>query len=159
MLDILLVMDVILRLLLGFFLLGFTFIKAFFPKERSVIIQVCCGIGLSFVIRVIGFIFLISMNEYSTMNEILLLSVITILFFITGLLRGSYWSIEKIRVDREIANLEKTLYEDEKNINNMSTVSKKEIRCPECKKMFMVEAQGKPFKVKCPFCGEEGKVK
>jgi len=33
------------------------------------------------------------------------------------------------------------------------------ISCPSCKTMFEVEEQERPFKVKCPKCGEEGTIK
>ncbi|MBU2565160.1 MAG: DUF1616 domain-containing protein [Candidatus Thermoplasmatota archaeon] len=94
--------QVLLGLLLIFFLPGFTFVKAMFPrkeeldKEYGTLYQIVLGIGMSIVITIIVGIVLGSMpltndkGQFTPVNIILLLSVITILLFIIGVFRGSY---------------------------------------------------------------------
>jgi len=94
--------QVLLGLLLIFFLPGFTFVKAMFPrkeeldKEYGTLYQIVLGIGMSIVITIIVGIVLGSMpltndkGQFTPVNIILLLSVITILLFIIGVSRGSY---------------------------------------------------------------------
>lgn len=94
--------QVLLGLLLIFFLPGFTFVKAMFPrkeeldKEYGTLYQVVLGIGMSIVIMILIGIVLGSLprtdgkGQFTSLNIILLLSVITILLFIIGVSRGSY---------------------------------------------------------------------
>lgn len=94
--------QVIFGLLLIFFLPGFTFVKALFPRKEELdeefgtLYQVVLGIGMSIVIMILVGIVLGSMpltngkGQFTPVNIILLLSVITILLFIIGIFRGAY---------------------------------------------------------------------
>jgi len=94
--------QVIFGLLLIFFLPGFTFVKALFPRKEELdeefgtLYQIVLGIGMSVVIMIIVGIVLGSMpltngkGQFTSINILLLLSVITILLFIIGIFRGSY---------------------------------------------------------------------
>lgn len=94
--------QVLLALLLIFFLPGFTFVKALFPRKEELdgefgtLYQVVLGIGMSIVIMILVGIVLGSMpltngkGQFTSTNILLLLSVITILLFIIGVSRGSY---------------------------------------------------------------------
>ena len=100
--------QVLLGLLLIFFLPGFTFIKALFPKKEELdkefgtLYQVVLGIGMSIVIMIIVGIVLGSMpltngkGQFTSVNIILMLSVITILLFIIGIFRNSYPGLTKL---------------------------------------------------------------
>lgn len=95
-------LQLLLALLLIFFLPGFTFVKALFPKKEELdeefgtLYQVVLGIGMSIVIMIFVGIVLGSLpltngkGQFTSMNIILLLSVITILLFIIGIFRGAY---------------------------------------------------------------------
>ncbi|PJB22032.1 MAG: hypothetical protein CO114_02190 [Euryarchaeota archaeon CG_4_9_14_3_um_filter_38_12] len=94
--------QVIFGLLLIFFLPGFTFVKALFPRKEELdeefgtLYQVVLGIGMSIVIMILVGIVLGSMpltnskGQFTSTNILLLLSVTTILLFIIGVFRGSY---------------------------------------------------------------------
>jgi len=95
-------LQVLLALLLIFFLPGFTFVKALFPRKEELdeefgrLYQIVLGIGMSIVIMILVGIVLGSLpltngrGQFTSTNIILLLSVITILLFIIGIFRGSY---------------------------------------------------------------------
>ncbi len=100
--------QVLLGLLLIFFLPGFTFVKALFPKKEELdkefgtLYQVVLGIGMSIVITIIVGIVLGSLpltngkGQFTSVNIILMLSVITILLFIIGIFRNSYPGLTKL---------------------------------------------------------------
>lgn len=94
--------QVIIGLLLIFFLPGFTFVKMLFPKKEELdrefgtLYQVVLGIGMSIVITIIAGVFLGSLplingkGQFTAVNIIIILSTITILLFIIGMFRGGY---------------------------------------------------------------------
>lgn len=100
--------QVILGLLLIFFLPGFTFVKVLFPrkeeldKEYGMLYQIVLGIGMSIVIMIIVGIFLGALpltngkGQFTSVNILLMLSVITILLFIIGIFRNSYPGLTKL---------------------------------------------------------------
>jgi uncharacterized membrane protein len=109
--------QVIFGLLLIFFLPGFAFISALFPKKEDLdkefgtLYQIVLGIGMSIVITIITGIFLGVLpkingkGQFTAPNIILLLSVITILFFIIGVFRDAYPGLtkflEKVKHEKE----------------------------------------------------------
>ncbi|MDI6917658.1 MAG: DUF1616 domain-containing protein [Thermoplasmatales archaeon] len=94
--------QMLLALLLIFFLPGFTFVKALFPRKEEIdeefgtLYQIVLGIGMSIVIMILVGIVLGSLplvngrGQFTSVNIILLLSTITILLFIIGIFRGAY---------------------------------------------------------------------
>lgn len=107
------IFQAILGFLLIFFLPGFTLVKVLFPKKEALdlelgtLYQIILGIGMSIVITILVGIALGSISlhggrgEFTAPNIIIVLSIITIIFFVIGLKMAAYPKLTKIIVRKK----------------------------------------------------------
>ncbi|MDI6887507.1 MAG: DUF1616 domain-containing protein [Candidatus Thermoplasmatota archaeon] len=107
------ILQAIVGLLLIFFLPGFTLVKALFAKKEALdkdlgtIYQIILGIGMSLVISIIVGTSLGSIalhegrGEFTAPNIIIILSLITVIFFGIGIKRTAYPKLTRILCARK----------------------------------------------------------